>query len=78
MKYTVLLLRPDYATDNFGQDTCQLHVESCSLTAAIEQARLVARRMDNLPDTSDLVGELEDYFVIAAYQGHLEDINPGE
>lgn len=78
-KFTVLLLRPDYQTENFGQDTYHAHVEAPCVATAIALARQEAMVADSHPfeDIPD-PDEIKDYFVLAAYEGHIQDINPGE
>lgn len=79
MKYTVLLLRPDYQTENFGQDTFQAHVEADDVAQAREFGQRQALCAD-CPASDDDHDDYHrnDYFVLAVYEGHLEDINPGE
>jgi hypothetical protein len=76
MKYTVILLRPDYIADTFGQDTYMGHVEAGSVEMAQMLARREAYELDideedrcnYAPDTP------EDYFVIAVIAGEHMDI----
>lgn len=66
--YTVLLLRPDYMTDNYGQDTYQSWVLAVDVAAAIRAAQEGA----NASDAAGVeeLGSPEDYFVLAVYEGH--------
>lgn len=67
MKYTVLLLRPDYLADAFGQDTYLAHVSGPSVEAAQHAARIEVSEADSNED-------FEDYHVLAVFEGHLEDL----
>lgn len=72
--YTVILLRPDYIADNFGQDTACIKVDGCTCPAdAIAAARAIALEADEADE-----GNEDDYFVIACFVGHHDDLNPGE
>lgn len=71
MKYTVLLLRPDYVADDYGQDTYQAWVEAESVTEAIRKAQLEVVIVD---DPDDRFNFAADYFVLAVYLGHQADI----
>lgn len=66
--YTVLLLRPDYMTDNYSQDTYQAWVLAADVAAAIRAAQEGA----NASDTAGVEepGSPEDYFALAVYEGH--------
>ena len=66
--YTVLLLRPDYMTDNYGQDTFQTWVLAPDVAAAIRAAQEGA----NAADAAGVeeLGSPEDYFALAVYEGH--------
>ena len=72
-KFTVLLLYPDYATGNFGQDTYQAWVEASTVQEAKELAQLEAVQREGRADDEEL-DDPDDYFVLAVYEGHLEDI----
>lgn len=78
MKYTVLLLRPDYKADCFGTDTFMDHVEAMNVQCAEETAQVNAMAAD-YPGISvaDLHSEgtfLNDYAVLAVLEGHHTDI----
>lgn len=66
--YTVLLLRPDYMTDNYGQDTYQAWV----LAADVATATRAAQEGANASDAAgaEELGSPEDYFALAVYEGH--------
>lgn len=75
--YTVLLLRPDYATSHYGQDTYLTNVEATTVKAAVRRARLELWGVDtsNVKPTRD---DLQDYFVLLVAEGRITDINPGD
>lgn len=75
MKYTILLLRPDYVASNFGQDTFQAWVEADTVEAAETYAQRAAYESDR--DDDDIVGNPADYYVLAVYEGHLSDLRAG-
>lgn len=72
--YTVILMRPDWASDNFGQEPLLLHVGS----ETPERAGHVAQNEAWIADTSghygrdpDPAGTLEDYLVLYVFSGWL-------
>jgi hypothetical protein len=69
MKYTVLLLRPDYVADTFGQDTFCAHVEGDTAEAALAAARAEACEADGQDDP-------EDYYCLFCTDGHVADHTP--
>lgn len=76
-KYTVLVLRPDYTASDYGQDTFLAHVEAIDVLTAQETAQEEAYRGD-FPgidmDEHDPVSSSADYFVLAVFEGHLNDV----
>lgn len=70
-KFTVILLYPDYATDNWGQDTWMGTVEAQDTNEAI----LFAQRQCHA-DTKGVVIGLADLFVLAVIAGEHKDIKP--
>lgn len=83
--YTVILLRPDYMTRNYGQDTWVEAVKARDPEEAVKLARGDCHLADNEGvladneglDEGDFFGSPDDYFVIAVLRGKHEDINPG-
>lgn len=77
--YTVILLRPDYMTSNYGQDTWMEAVKARDPEEAVKLARGECHLADNedLDDDTDYYGSPDDYFVIAVIRGNHEDLNPG-
>lgn len=75
--YTVILLYPDYVTDNFGQDTFMTSVRA----ADVQEAQMLAqeeaweplRESYGDPDNNHAV-DLDDMFVIATIRGKHSDI----
>lgn len=72
-KFTVLLLYPDYMSDNFGQDTCMAHVNAEDVARAQEaaQARMVQIRLEYDEEDGQ---DPDDYFVLMVIEGHHNDI----
>lgn len=68
-KYSVLLLRPDYATNNFGQDNFYTFVEADTPSDALLAARLEAFKPDN-PEPGGTGAELDDYAALLVIEGH--------
>lgn len=66
--FTVLLLRPDYVADQFGQDTYLAHVWARNPAAAIVSAQAEAMAVDEVD------GDFEDYHVLFLCHGHQDDI----
>lgn len=76
MRYTVILLRPDYIADAFGQDTYMDHVEATTPAGAVDEARTRGVSLDYGDDVADATPD--DYFALAVFAGHLDDLTPGE
>lgn len=70
-KYTVILLRPDYATSDFGQDTLVVYAEGVDPVQAVANARKDAVKADGFRRDWG-----KDYFVVAVVAGWQADINP--
>jgi hypothetical protein len=79
-QFTVLLLRPDYMTDNFGQDTYQAQVEAPDVAKAVLAAQREAVIADDpasvaMPETDPtFIRDCDNYHVLAVYEGHINDI----
>lgn len=69
--WTVLLLRPDYATDDFGKDTFTAQVRAPTPAAAIAKARKEAIVCDGGTHP-------EDYHCLGCYRGYLENYSDEE
>lgn len=74
--YTVLLLRPDYVADNYGQDTYQAHVTAANVEEAITKGQEQAVEADLAPGCIPVEVNPEDYFVLSVHTGHLQDLKP--
>lgn len=69
--YSVLLLYPDYLTDNYGQETYLVHVEAGDAESAVVAARAdVAISFEY--DWS--VENVEDFYPLLVCAGHVEDL----
>lgn len=73
--FTVMLLKPDYVADNFGQDIALVHVtapdvESAEMCAQEQYRDAYCQNSDE--DVED--NPAEDYHVLAAFAGHLKNI----
>lgn len=73
-KFTVLVLRPDYIADTFGQDTFLAHVEATAVPAAQELAQVQAAHQDCSDEASRADANPEDYHILAVFDGHLSDL----
>jgi hypothetical protein len=63
-KWTVLLLRPDYVANNYGQDTYSVRVSAKSPRKAVMQACLDAAAVDEVPGA-----QAGDYFCLSCIEG---------
>lgn len=73
--YTVLVARPDYVSDDQLGDLFRAHVESDSPTLAAKLGAHEAWYSDSdNGDDEDI--RVDDYRVIAIFEGHLDDVNP--
>jgi hypothetical protein len=73
MKYTVILQRPDYVTDDFGYDIYTAFVEGVTLWSAVHAARVEAIEADH-EDINEFVEaghKPDDYAVLAIFKGHI-------
>lgn len=73
MKYTVLLLRPDYVASNFGQDTYLAWVEADDVATAQTLAQREAYRSD-VPLGDDESANHSDYYVLFVAEGHVDNL----
>ena len=65
--YTVILLRPDYATSNYGQDTWCGEGKGATPKEAMEDAKR------SLMEDDDDIKDTDDLFVIACIEGNHDD-----
>lgn len=73
MKYTVLLLRPDYIASDYGQDTYLAWVEADDVATAQVLAQREAYQADVPPDDDDYdeSAHRPDYHVLIVVEGHM-------
>lgn len=71
--YTVLLLRPDYIAEPYGQDTYMAHVEAENPVNAIEAAQIEVWKEDHGDDAGE---SWTDYNVLLIIEGHHRDLYP--
>jgi len=69
-RYTVLLLYPDYAANNYGLDTYLAHVETSD--GPQEAVNLAAAMAE--ADNGGLAGKAEDFHCLLCIAGHHEDL----
>lgn len=70
-RFTVLLLRPDYVADGFGEDTYLAHVNAKAPGEAITAAR------EEVMDVDEIEGlKAEDYYPLLTLRGWHEDLTP--
>ncbi len=76
--FTVLLMYPDYATDNYGEDTFLAHVDAHGPEEAVRVAQgfAYASYMDGMT-IDDMTGDAEDFRVLCMFGGHLVDLAAG-
>jgi len=75
MKYTVIIQRPEYATDDFGYDTFTAHVDEPSVEAAAHAGKVQAIDADSTSVGHYLINDdnaLSNYCVLAIFKGHIE------
>ena len=76
-QYTVLLLRPDYIADNFGQDTFCAHVVAPTVYSAQRAAQREAIVTDSdsgNPHEEYVRQHMDDYAVLFVAEGHINDL----
>lgn len=67
--YTVILIRPDYIAENYGEDFYFAHVEAENPTAAVKAAQIEVVREDGYDED-----HAENYALVAIFEGHHEDV----
>jgi hypothetical protein len=70
-RYTVMLLRPDYVADGFGEDTYLAHVRAETPTAAITSAQQEVARLDDIDGD-----QAADYYPLITTKGWHNDMTP--
>lgn len=64
MKFTVLLMRPDYVADGFGSDTYLAHIRAETPKAAIELAQQKVAKLDDIDSVQTV-----DYYPLITLTG---------
>jgi hypothetical protein len=75
--YTVMMMYPDYMTDDYGQETYMAWVEGSSLKDAVLKAQRKAVE-ESMPDETDheyIETVMDDFFVIFRCEGHVVDLS---
>lgn len=73
-KFTVLLMRPEYTADNYGEDTYMTHVVAESVAAAQKLAQKEAFGADDCEEEEGYSDNHIDYSVLMVIEGHHNDI----
>lgn len=71
--YTVLLLRPDYIAEPYGQDTYLAHVNANNPDEAVVAAQMQVWNEDHGDDAGS---SWDDYHPLLVLDGHLYDAAP--
>ena len=75
--YTVLLLKPDYVANQYGEETYLAHVRATSAAQAQRFAQIEARDADDDSDIDDpdaMKNDPADYRALFTALGHLQDL----
>ena len=74
-RFTVLLLKPDYVADPFGQDTytARVCIDEDDIEKACRAAQLEAMAQ-HAPKEDDLLGELDDYHPLFMCRGYIANL----
>ena len=75
--YTVLLLKPDYVANQYGEETYLAHVRATSAARAQRFAQIEARDADDNSDIDDpdaVRGDSTGYRVLFTAMGHLQNL----
>lgn len=74
--YTVLLLYPDYITDNFGQETYMCFVKTLSPKCAVELAQNKAAKHNSAYFGKDDTNDPFDFHPLLTIKGKHKDLTP--
>lgn len=72
--FTVLLVYPDFLSENYGKETYLAHVDASDPEDAIHRAQLQACAANAVPDDPDYYIEPDSFYVTAIFNGHLQDL----
>lgn len=72
--YTVMLLYPDYLTDNYGQDVFRVAVRSTSSKDAVARAKIECKKSLDA-DGKEYLENLNDFYVVAIMKGEVEFVS---
>jgi len=76
--YTILLMRPDYAAYQYGEDTYMTHIEADNVSTAQKKAQAEVWNLDvageDVDDVADRSGNPDDYAVLMVIEGKHMDI----
>ena len=75
MKYSVLLLYPDYVAENYGQDTFYDLVEAGTPAEAVATARMNALKCADRDGA--WINDPEDFFLLLLIEGHRMALSDG-
>lgn len=70
--YTVMLLRPEYATDDYGTDTYTTYVEASDAELAIVDAKSMCATADYRDGDDQFDQYVSDLHVLAVMKGKVE------
>lgn len=71
MKFSILLLYPDYIASNFGQDTHWSWVEADTPNDAITEAQ-----QSLAPSIQELLIDVVDMYPLLVIEGHATNLRP--
>lgn len=72
--FTVLLLYPDYLSENYGEETYTAWVDAYDPTHAVKLAQQQALRAQSNDRRTGASGA--DFRSLAVFEGHLSNLNP--
>lgn len=73
-EFTAVLLKPDYAANNYGEDVHVVHVTANTVVSAQINARKQAFNLDNPDGAVEAFGVPDDYIILALFPGHVENL----
>lgn len=71
--FTIILLRPEYATDDYGRDTFTTEITEVNQEVAIIEAKAECCAVDGRDETVDGINSYnQDLYVLAVIKGKVE------